>query len=298
MEQPSATSRQDSDAARLYLDLLKKALSFSLWREPGFPIDLYKRRTPLIVRAVATTVSRMLRLLRLQLVRIRSYDGEDVAEGSKTPLLADTMVGLKRLENIQLCVESVLRDDVPGDLIETGVWRGGASIFTRGVLAAHGVRDRRVFVADSFEGLPRPDAAKFRQDEGDEHYLKPYLSVSQQQVEANFRRYGLLDEQVVFLKGWFKDTLPSLAVDTFSVIRLDGDMYESTMDGLVNLYAKLAPGGYCIIDDYGLKGCRQAVDDFRASEGITIPLQHVDWTGVFWRKEFTQSARQTPRRLS
>jgi len=267
-----------------YLDLLKKTLTFSLWQDPGFPIDLYKRRTALPIRVVASGVSRALRLVKLQLVRIRNYPADVKAEGKMTPLLADTMIGMKRMDNVQHCIETVLADGIPGDLIETGVWRGGTCIFMRGVLAAHGVTDRTVYVADSFAGLPKPDAAKYRADKGDQHYLKPYLAVSREQVESNFRRFGLLDEQVVFLQGWFKDTLPSLKSENLAVIRLDGDMYESTMDGFNNLYHKLSVGGFCIIDDYGLAGCKQAVDEFREKMEITAPLERIDWTGAFWRK--------------
>lgn len=270
--------------ASRYLELLKRSLTFLLWDEPGFPIDLYKRKTPLLVRALLSGIATLLRVVRLQLVRIRSYPYETRAEGKVTPLLADTMVGLKRLDNVQDCVETVLREGIPGDLIETGVWRGGTCIFMRGILEAHGDADRRVYVADSFAGLPKPDA-RFEADRGDTHYLKRYLAVSREQVAANFERYGLLDERVVFLEGWFKDTLPQLESEQLAVIRLDGDMYESTMDAFDNLYHKLSVGGFCIIDDYGLEGCRKAVDEFRQTNQITAELHRVDWTGAYWRKE-------------
>ena len=154
----------------------------------------------------------------------------------------------------------------------------------RAVLAAHNVTDRRVFVADSFEGLPEPDEARYPQDRGDEHYKHGYLAVSKKEVEANFAKYGLLDEQVMFLEGWFKDTLPNAPIDKLAVIRLDGDMYESTMDALNNLYPRLSKGGFCIIDDYGLIRCKQAVDDFRAQHGIRNELVEIDQTSVFWEK--------------
>src|SRR5262249_42248392 len=129
-------------------------------------------------------------------------------EGRDWPPTAHTMIGLKRLDNLQFCVEDVLTRNVPGDLMETGVWRGGACIFLRALLRAHGVRDRRVWVADSFEGLPAPNAEKYPHDAQDLLHTVPYLAVSLEQVQANFERYGLLDEQVCFLKGWFRDTLP------------------------------------------------------------------------------------------
>lgn len=196
------------------------------------------------------------------------------------------MIGFKRLDNLQFCIESVLRDRVEGDLIETGVWRGGACIFMRAVLAAYGVEDRKVYVADSFEGLPKPDdPEKFPADKGDKHYIHTYLAVSKEEVENNFRKYRLLDDQVVFLKGWFKDTLPNAPIKKLALLRLDGDMYGSTMDALVNLYPKLSSGGFCIIDDYALRGCKLAVDDYRAKQKINSEMKTIDWTGRYWRKE-------------
>jgi O-methyltransferase len=106
-----------------------------------------------------------------------------------------------------------------------------------------------------------------------------------EQVQANLARYDLLDTQVRFLVGWFKDTLPTAPIDQLAVLRLDGDMYSSTMDALQSLYHRLSLGGYVIIDDYGaVPNCKQAVDDFRADHKITEQLQQIDWTGVFWEK--------------
>jgi O-methyltransferase len=194
------------------------------------------------------------------------------------------MIGLKRMDNLSYCVETVLRDNIPGDLIETGVWRGGACILMRGILAAHGVTNRKVYVADSFRGLPKPNEKEYPADTGDKHHLYSFLAVSRQQVEENFKRYGLLDSQVAFLEGWFKDTLPGLPAKELAVIRLDGDMYESTMDALRNLYPRLAPGGFCIIDDYCLSGCQKAVEDFRKEHKILEPIQDIDGFGAYWRR--------------
>jgi len=206
-------------------------------------------------------------------------------EGRDWPNLAHTMIGMKRLENLQFCVESVIRDAVPGDLIETGVWRGGACIFMRGILKAYGVQDRTVWVADSFAGLPMPDMEKYPADAGDTHHTYAPLAISLEQVKSNFERYDLLDDQVQFLKGWFKDTLPGAPISKLAVARLDGDMYESTMDGLKNLYPQLSVGGFLIVDDYGaVPGCRQAVEDYRDEHGITDPIHVIDWGGVYWQR--------------
>jgi O-methyltransferase/8-demethyl-8-(2,3-dimethoxy-alpha-L-rhamnosyl)tetracenomycin-C 4'-O-methyltransferase len=214
----------------------------------------------------------------------RRFDAAKRAGGLDWPSLAHTMIGQKRLDNLRAVVETVLAEDVPGDLIETGVWRGGACILMRAVLKAYGVTDRRDFVADSFEGLPPPDPEKYPADAGDQHHTFTPLAVSLAQVRANFAKYDLLDDQVVFLKGWFKDTLPPAPIEQLAVLRLDGDMYESTMDALSALYDKVAPGGFIIVDDYALAGCNKAINDFRAARGIDDPLVGIDSMSCYWQK--------------
>ncbi len=207
------------------------------------------------------------------------YDPRNMAEHSHT------MIGRKRLDHLHACLDTIRAQGIPGDLIETGVWRGGATIFMRAHLAAYGETGRRVWVADSFEGLPEPSVA---QDLGYDlsKRLQPILAISEARVRALFARYDLLDDQVRFLPGWFRDTLAEAPIDQLALLRLDGDLYESTMDALEALYDKVAPGGFIIVDDYGaLPPCRQAIDDFRARRGITDPLETIDWTGVAWRKQ-------------
>jgi O-methyltransferase len=188
-----------------------------------------------------------------------------------------TMIGQRRLENVQACVSSVLRDGIAGDLIECGVWRGGAAMLMQAVLAVHGFRDRGIVLADSFDGVPAPNAERFPQDAGFTLHQDRDLAVSSGEVIRNFRRYGLLRPNVTVLEGWFRDTLPTLRGKSWSLIRLDGDLYESTHDGLTNLYEGLAPGGYLIIDDYGVyPACAAAVHDFRAKHGITEAIIDID----------------------
>ena len=266
-----------------YLDLLKHALAYALWPEPARPIEHFNEDRPALKRTAVALAASALRMAGYQLARDVNASWEDRRDGRIWPQHADTMMGLTRLNHLQHAVETVLRENVPGDLIETGVWRGGGCILMRGVLAAHDVADRKVFVADSFRGFPPIEAA---QDAGDNPgAARSYIGVSESQVRANFQRYGLLDDQVVFLRGWFKDTLPAAPISALSVLRLDGDMYASTMDALSALYPKLAPGGFCIVDDYGaIEACRQAVTDYRNAHGIAAEIVPVDWTAVYWRK--------------
>lgn len=203
------------------------------------------------------------------------------------------MLPRARLDNLQACVLDVIEREVPGDLIEAGVWRGGATILMRGVLKAYGVTDRLVWVCDSFEGLPEPDAEKYPIEA--ESYNAPVVvrgykrfAAGIEDVQRNFASFELLDGQVRFLKGWFKDTLPGAPIEKLAVMRLDGDYYESTMDGLNNLYGKLSPGGYAIIDDYGEDTwtyCRKAVDHFRQQNKIREPMIQVDSKCYFWRRD-------------
>ena len=214
-----------------------------------------------------------------------TFPSEARVEGRGWPSMAHTMIGLRRLENVQYCAETVLKEQVPGDFLEAGVWRGGATIFMRSILQAYEVTDRRVWVADSFAGVPSPDATKYPRDAGLNLSMFSELAVPLERVKVNFARYGLLDDQVVFLKGWFRDTLPAVPIKQLALLRVDGDLYESTMDALTHLYPKLVPGGFVIIDDYGdIEACRRAVTDYREKFRIEELVVPIDWTGVYWRR--------------
>ena len=277
---PVGTPQPTANVAGLrerYLDLLTGAITHTLYHPPDvrpLPADVQRQWEDAIREQIERTGEPF--VLRDPV--------EERAEGRDRPLYAHTMIGLYRLRNLRSAVETVIAEDVPGDLIEAGAWRGGASIMMRGVLAAYEDPERRVFVADSFEGLPEPDAERYPLDAADLNYAEEALAVSVDEVRANFERYGLLDERVRFVEGWFRDSLPALSGETWSVVRLDGDLYESTMDGLLHLYPQLSVGGYLIIDDYGFDNCRTAVEDYRREHGIDDPIERVDWVGAYWRR--------------
>jgi hypothetical protein len=195
-----------------------------------------------------------------------------------------TLIGTARLRNIKALMQRVLDDDIPGDIMECGVWRGGASIFMRAVLAARQVSDRIVWVVDSFDGLPEVPADGHPLDQKEWARFAGCISASEAQVRANFEVFDLLDDQVRFLAGWFEESLPTAEVQQLAVLRLDADLYSSTMTALTHLYPKLAPGGFVIIDDYFYESCRQSVHDYLDSQGLTVELHPIDWTGVWWRK--------------
>ncbi|HHZ92805.1 TPA: macrocin O-methyltransferase [Candidatus Poribacteria bacterium] len=200
-----------------------------------------------------------------------------------------TMCSLKRLNNVQFCLENCLQENIPGDFIECGVWRGGVAILMRGILAAHGVTDRRVWAADSFQGLPSPpqDSIDQKMYNFEKVIEANRFAVSLETVKSNFARYDLLDDGVQFLPGWFHETLPKVQIDKLAVLRLDGDYYESTMDTLIHLYPKLSIGGYIIIDDWGLDqicGEKQAVIEYRQNHRITDQIIDIDYHSAYWQK--------------
>lgn len=271
----------------LYLDLLKKCLMRSIFEEKQY--ELYQPPIKSHKAFWFSLLRRFLSTQQLEIIRNKTFDFQARTEGKDWPTEAETMIGSKRLDNIQACVMDVIHRRVPGDFIETGVWRGGACIFMRAILQVFKDSTRQVWLADSFQGLPKPNSKLYPKDEGDTLWSFPELAVSLEQVKANFAKYNLLDDQVKFLVGWFRDTLPRIPAECFAVIRLDGDMYESTMDALQNLYPKLSVGGYVIIDDYGaIPACKEAVEDFRERHNISDKLSAIDWTGVFWQRSNTQ----------
>lgn len=221
----------------------------------------------------------------LKVLGAEKFDAQLREYGWDWPSVAHTMIGRKRLANVCALTESVLGEGIEGDLIETGVWRGGACIMMRAVLDAYCVTDRTVWLADSFEGLPAPNEEKYPADRGDEFHTYSELAVSIEDVKRNFEKYGLLDDQVQFLKGWFKDTLPTAPIKKLALLRLDGDMYESTMDALNALYDKLSIGGYVIVDDYNVvEGCKKAVHDFLSGRSLQPEIHEIDGVGVYWKK--------------
>jgi hypothetical protein len=260
--------RPDSEALRTaYMELLKLSLC-----------DLVGAGT----RTISWTGKRQ--------VFSRELTGDDQLEwriaGRDWPLNALTMVGLRRLDDLQACVESVVRDGIEGDLIEAGTWRGGASILMRATLDSLGESDRAVWVADSFQGFPAPEADAVPEDReletelGNLSYLAPPL----EQVQAYFARFGL-EHGVRFVPGFFEETMEQLRGRRWALIRLDADTYKATRLTLEALYSGLSVGGYLVSDDYTfLPACQRAIDEFRHEHDIDEPIQQIDFNGIRWRK--------------
>jgi Macrocin-O-methyltransferase (TylF) len=273
-------------AAGLYLDLLKRCLLGLLHEDPPIRFTWDESGDSTLV----------------------PFDREARLAGRDWPSQAHTMIGMRRLENIETLIADILERRTPGDLVEAGVWRGGATIFMRGVLKAHGVTDRTVWVADSFAKFPlrAEDGATARS------FVSPgfaevravlsgaespsaqfaarsdllWAGTSYDDVRERFARYGLLDDQVRFLRGYFRHTLPSAPIERLALLRLDGDLYDSTYDTLQALYPRLSPGGFVIVDDYwSVVECREAVHDYLEATQTVAQLQRIDTEAVFWQKQ-------------
>lgn len=184
-----------------------------------------------------------------------------------------------QLEIIRRSIAYIHERDIPGDLLEAGVWRGGAVIFMRGVLEAYEMTARQVVAADSFAGIPLNTRAT-----GDpvDQWADRWIA-SQDEVRANIARFGLLDERIEFCAGFFEQSLPALADRRFALIRLDSDSYDSVATSLEHLYPLVSKGGITIIDDWHLPGCRQAVEEYRARHRIADPIQEVGGN-AYWAK--------------
>lgn len=276
-----AETRSDmnvDDATAMYADLLKRCL-----------VNWYYGHTVTrdmeLISAKRKAIAAVLNRFGYRAVESAPLPAEQLTDGVGTYSDGSyTLVGLKRLDNVEQCVRAVIRDGVPGDLLEAGVWQGGTCIFMRGLLKVLADTTRTVWVADSFAGIPAPDLSAYPQDADEYLHTVDELAVSLETVRGNFARFELLDDQVRFLKGYFKDTLYTAPIDQLAVLRMDGDMYQSTWETLDALYPKLSPGGFLIIDDYARENCAKAVQDYRNQHGITEDVVTVDWTASYWRK--------------
>ncbi len=262
-----------------YIDLLKKVLLD--YHRTGMEyksLQTYNRHWK---NRLLMIVDKYLRRKGFAVVRQNPYAFADNRLRKFGPASAETMIGVARMNNIEYCIREIAKNNIEGDLIECGVWRGGAVIFMKALVKELGLK-KIVWAADSFQGLPEPQSEL---EKNDHHYIFDEMVVPLETVKENFRKYGLLDDGVKFLVGWFKDTLPTAPIKKLALLRADGDMYSSTTDILVNLYPKLSKGGFCIIDDYGqIPNCKRAVDDYRRENLITDDIINIDGEGVYWRK--------------
>lgn len=274
---------QLSPAGAAYLELLRRCVTRDLIEEP------YSAPRPPasgIKRFLFGAAGRALASRGLAIVRHDETSAEDRAEGRGWPAQAETMMGLIRMELLQKCLVDVVSRGVEGDFFEAGCWRGGGVIFMLGVLKALGDSSRRVWAADSFRGYPEPTANSF---EVDRHLFQrgDYFSVSRALLEANVRKYGLWDERLRILEGWFSESIPRAPIEKLSFLRIDVDGYEGVRDALTLLYPKLSTSGYVLIEDVRQPGAKRAMEELFASLGRREEVREVEQKypcAVYWQK--------------
>lgn len=283
-------TRPGFDASDRYLTLLAKALTAYLYPESG--------RTALRVHAGRDWQSKWLRrVLRrktkhpFEAYALTGFDEERRTNGLDWPDFGYSMIGLKRMDNLRTAIRDIVERDLPGDLVETGVWRGGALIMMAAALEAYGSAPRRIWGFDSFQGMPKPDFETYPKEEQLDLSGVRHLVASENDVAANFARFDVPMAPVTLVPGWFRDTVPAAQVDQIALLRLDGDHYESTILVLDHLYDRVVPGGWVIVDDYFMwDACRAAVQDFWAARGLNPDLIQIDQSAAYWIKPADNAA--------
>jgi len=194
-----------------------------------------------------------------------------------------TMTSRERVFALRRSVEYIVDQDIPGDVVECGVWKGGSMMAVARTLMERGANARKLYLFDTYEGMTEPTeadvnyrgmAALSRWRVGEKWDYSPL-----DEVKSNMRDTGYDEEKVLFVKGKVEDTLPKNAPERISLLRLDTDWYESTYHELVHLYPRLSVGGVLIIDDYGFwAGQRKAVDRYIDEHDLALLLTRVDNT--------------------
>ena len=196
-----------------------------------------------------------------------------------------TMTSLERVMTLVRAVRHVSRYKIAGDIVECGVWRGGSMMAAALTLLAMGDQSRRLFLFDTFEGLP-PPTERDRDCSGvsaqrQYEVIPNWCYASLEEVRENLESTGYPMDRVHFIKGKVEETIPYASLGQLCILRLDTDWYESTRHELQHLYPLLVGNGFLIIDDYGhWQGARQAVDEFIAAHpDQPLYLHPIDYTG-------------------
>jgi O-methyltransferase len=200
-----------------------------------------------------------------------------------------TMTSKERIFALRKSVEYIVKHEIPGAIVECGVWKGGSMMAIARTLLESGNHERVLYLFDTFEGMPEPsDIDRSFQGEGASYLLERSSKESSPvwafsplaEVKQNMQSTGYDEKKVIFVRGNIEETVPLHAPDQIALLRLDTDWYESTFHELTHLFPRLSIGGVLIIDDYGhWKGARAAVDRYLAEHNVKVLLARIDYTG-------------------
>jgi O-methyltransferase len=258
----------------------KQAINSGLRRVTGYRLQKVGRRRS--GRPKSREASRRRRRTRPKRAVRRDYD--DAASAIMRQVKPRTMTTNEKLYGLVLATRYVVRHDIPGDIVECGVWRGGSMQAVALTLSEQGATDRHLHLFDTFEGMPPPTEKDRRFDGPSAEQLLAtherdstiWAIASLGEVQQAMREVDYPEALVHFHEGLVENTIPAEAPEQISILRLDTDWYESTRHELEHLYDRLAPGGVLIIDDYGhWAGARLATEDFLEQTGeplLLLPL--------------------------
>lgn len=201
-----------------------------------------------------------------------------------------SMAGVERMFSLYTAVNYVLSNNIKGDFVECGVWRGGSAMMIAKVLLYHNVTDRKIYLYDTFEGMSAPTAGDVSTTGVDATIMLQQNKLSKsstvwcyadlEDVQRNMGLTGFSRENIIYTKGKVEETIPAIMPnENIALLRLDTDWYESTKHELIHLFPMLQTKGVLIIDDYGhWEGCKKAVDDYFEKNKINMLLNRVDYT--------------------
>jgi O-methyltransferase len=197
-----------------------------------------------------------------------------------------TMTSAERIASLCNAVIYLAKNNIAGDIVECGVWRGGSTMAAIDTLIKVGDTTRQVYLYDTFEGMSEP--TKFDKESSNgasaSELLKKNPDVkcisALQEVQNNVGNLKYPPELIHYVKGKVEDTIPGIMPSKIALLRLDTDWFDSTAHELKHLYPLLVPGGVIIIDDYGhWEGARKAVDEYIAANKLPLLLNRIDYTG-------------------
>ena len=244
------------------------------------------------------------KFLKIRVTRLSEHEHFLIVDSKVNKyVLPNTMLNFERLKNIIECLDYLNIRSIAGDYVECGVWKGGSVALASLYLDHKKVSGRSIHLFDAFGDICEPnfaiDGARAIKEVGGIERAQGRLQASGMyqnlgienssvtEVRNLFNKINYQGASVHFHVGWFQDTTPSVRgkIDAISLLRLDGDWYESTKVCLENLYELVTVGGIIIVDDYGAyEGCKKAVDEFLFSQGLSPYINKIDEDAIFWVK--------------
>jgi len=200
-----------------------------------------------------------------------------------------TLTNPERIVSLIRAIKHIETNNITGDIVECGVWKGGSIMAALKTLRNLKSFDRNIYLYDTFEGMSEPTEIdkSFRGESASDAFLKRdefwnriECFSTLQEVKENIYKIDYPTENIHFVKGKVEDTIPDLKIpEKIAILRLDTDWYESTLHEMEYLFPKLVKGGIIIIDDYGhWKGCKKAVDEYLKNNNIELFLNRIDYT--------------------